>query len=78
MHHKNEQQKYQFYDQMTYEWNLQRSGEMVLGSGDLNEHVGKYIDGFESVHGGRGRGIRNMEGRMLLEFCAEKNCLENI
>ena len=45
---------------------------MVLGMGDFNGHVGKRIDGFESIHGGNGFGERNVEGEMLLKFCDEK------
>ena len=37
--------------------------------GDFNGHVGRHIDG---VHGGYGVGQRNLEGRMLLKFCQEK------
>ena len=40
---------------------------MVL-VGDLNEHVGRGSDGYERVHGGFGYGIRNMEGKTILEF----------
>ena len=36
------------------------------------------MDGFEGVHGGYGFGDRNMEGRMLLEFCDQKElCIAN-
>ena len=35
--------------------------EVVLGLGDFNGHVGRRIDGFESVHGGYGIGKRNVE-----------------
>uniref|UniRef100_A0A0L8H466 Endonuclease/exonuclease/phosphatase domain-containing protein n=1 Tax=Octopus bimaculoides TaxID=37653 RepID=A0A0L8H466_OCTBM len=46
--------------------------------GDFNGHVGKWIQGFEGVHGGNGIGERNVEGRMLLEFCDEKQlCMVN-
>ena len=45
---------------------------MVLGLEDSNDHVEKYIDEFESMHGENSFGIRNMEGKMLLEFCDEK------
>ena len=34
----------------------------------MNGHVGEKVDGFEGVHGGKGYGVRNMEGEMLLEF----------
>ena len=43
-----------------------------------NRHVEKYINGFESAHDGSGFGIRNIEGRMLLEICDEKDlCVAN-
>src|SRR5664279_2616401 len=34
----------------------------------MNGHVGAEADGFEGVHGGKGFGVRNVEGEMLLEF----------
>uniref|UniRef100_A0A0L8IFM1 Endonuclease/exonuclease/phosphatase domain-containing protein n=1 Tax=Octopus bimaculoides TaxID=37653 RepID=A0A0L8IFM1_OCTBM len=40
--------------------------------GDFNGHVGKWNQGSEGVHGRNGIGERNLEGRMLLEFCDEK------
>ena len=39
---------------------------------DINEHVGRHIDGLYGVHGGYGVGQRSLEGRMLLEFCLAK------
>ena len=39
---------------------------------DLNGHVGEHIDGYDGVHGRYRIGQRNLEGRMLLEFCLEK------
>ncbi|GJW02907.1 leucine--tRNA ligase [Tanacetum coccineum] len=36
--------------------------------GDLNGHIG--ADGFSSVHGGFGYGVRNEEGRTIMEFAA--------
>ena len=41
------EEKCQFYDKMPYDWDLQKSGKMVLGLGNFIGHVGKYIDGFE-------------------------------
>ena len=41
-------------------------GELILGMGDFNGHVGKQSDAYEDVHGGNGIGERNMEGKMLL------------
>ena len=53
-------------------------GELVLGMGDFNGHVGKRIAGSEDVHGGYGIGERNVERKMLLEFCDEKElCVAN-
>ena len=42
--------------------------EQLIICGDFNGHVGAEADGFEGVHGGKGFGIRNTEGEMLLEF----------
>ena len=50
----------------------------MLGLGDLNGHVGKCAEGFEGIHGGYGIGKRNAEGRMLLDFCDQKElCVAN-
>ena len=37
--------------------------------GDLKGHIGRHIDGFDGVHGGYAVGQRNLERRMILEFC---------
>ncbi|ESN91460.1 hypothetical protein HELRODRAFT_189698 [Helobdella robusta] len=42
--------------------------EFVVLLGDLNGHVGADADGYESVHRGWGFGIRNEEGRRVLEL----------
>ena len=42
--------------------------EFVMIGGDMNGHVGGKVDGYEGVHGGKGYGVRNTEGEMLLEF----------
>ena len=44
--------------------------DMCLG--DFNGHVGRHIDGFDGVIGWYGVGQRNLDVRMLLEFCREK------
>ena len=64
-------EKERFYDHLRSEWDLQSVGELVLGMGDFNEHVGKRIEGYEGMHGGNRIGERNVEGKMLLEFCDE-------
>ena len=48
------------------------AGDLVMCLGDVNGHVGRNIYGFDGVHGGYGVGQRNLQVRMLLEFCLEK------
>ena len=43
-------EKERFYDDLRSEWDLHKMGELVLGMGDFNGHVGKLIQG-EGVHG---------------------------
>ena len=46
--------------------------------GDFNGHIGRHIDGFDGVHGGYVVGQRNLEGKMLLEFCLDRKlCVSN-
>src|SRR5206468_11383182 len=42
--------------------------EFVVIGGDMNGEVGEKVDGYEGVHGGKGFGVRNAEGEMLLKF----------
>ncbi|GJZ16969.1 retrovirus-related pol polyprotein LINE-1 [Tanacetum coccineum] len=42
--------------------------QQLIIARDLNGHVGANADGFSSVHGGFGYGVRNDEGRTILEF----------
>ena len=65
-------EKDQLYNEMACEWDLQNPGEMILGLGNFNGHVGRRTDGFEGVHGRYRIGNRNFEGRKLLEFCSIK------
>ena len=53
---RSECEKNQFCNDMANEWNLLSPGEVVLGLGDFNGHVGRFIDSFEGVHGGYGIG----------------------
>ena len=48
------------------------AGDLVMCLGDFNGHIGRQFDGFDGVHEGFGVGLRNLEGRMLLEFCLKK------
>ncbi|XP_071715043.1 uncharacterized protein [Rutidosis leptorrhynchoides] len=40
---------------------------LIIG-GDLNGHIGMDVEGYAGVHGGFGYGVRNEEGRSILEF----------
>nr|GEY38319.1 hypothetical protein [Tanacetum cinerariifolium] len=44
--------------------------QQLISVGDLNGHIEVNADGFSSVHGGFGYGVRNEEGRTILEFTA--------
>ena len=67
-------EKDQFYNDIASEWDLQNPGEVVLGLGDFNRHVERWIDGLEGVHGWYGIGKRNVEERRLLEFVMKRSC----
>ena len=75
---KSDSEKGRFYEEMAREWSMANANEMVLGLGYFNDHVGKCAEGFEGIHGKYGIGKRNVEGRMLLDFCVQKNlCVAN-
>ena len=64
-----------FYDKLKYEWDMHSADNLVMCFCEFNGHVGRHIDGFD---GGYGVGLSNLEGRMLLEFCLEKElCVSN-
>ncbi|GKA95311.1 craniofacial development protein 2-like protein, partial [Tanacetum coccineum] len=42
--------------------------QQLIIAGDLNDHIRANADGFSSVHGVFGYGVRNDEGRTILEF----------
>ena len=75
---KPDSEKELFYEEMAREWSMANANEMVLGLGDFNGQVGKCAEGFEGIHGGYGIGKRNVEGRMSLDFCVQKElCVVN-
>ena len=49
-------EKEYFYDDFRSELDLHSVGELVLGMGYFNRHVGKWIKGYEDIHGGNGIG----------------------
>ena len=86
VHHKVESQfvdseKVRFYEEMAREWSMANANEMVLGFGDFNGHVWKCAEGFEGILGGYGGYAikkRNVKGRMLLDFCVQRElCVTN-
>lgn len=62
------EEKEEFYIQLGNVLKDIGENELLIVCGDLNGHVGAEADGFEGVHGGKGFGVRNVEGEMLLEF----------
>ena len=71
-------EKEKFYEEMGRGCEVENANEVLICLGDFNGHIGKEVDGFEDVHGGFGIGNRNLEGRLLLEFCVEKDlCVGN-
>ena len=71
-------EKERFYEEMARGCEVENANEVLICLGDFNGHIGKEVDGFEGVHGGFGIGKRNLEGRLLLEFCVKKDlCVGN-
>ena len=68
---RDEEEKDNFYFDLTQELELKGANEFLVVAGDFNGHVGKDVDG--GIHGGFSIGTQNREGRRLLEFCAESN-----
>ena len=61
------EEKQSFYDELKCEWDMHCADDLVMCLGDIIEHVGRHIGGFNGVHGGYSVGHRNLEERMLLE-----------
>ena len=66
------EEKQSFYDKLKGERDMHSADDLVICLGDSNGHVGKHIDGFDGLHRGYGVGHRNLEGRILLLVCLEK------
>ena len=64
-----EEEKQEFWENLTDEVTEVPLSEGVLLGGDLNGHVGSERSGFEDVLGPFGIGERNREGETILEFC---------
>ena len=48
---------------------MHSAGDLCMRLGDFIGHIGRHISGFDGEYG---VGLWNFEGRMLLEFCLEK------
>ena len=44
------------YKELIGEWDMHSADGLAMLLGDLNEHVGRHIDGFDGVHAGNGVG----------------------
>ena len=71
-------EKEKFYEEMARGCEVENANEVLICLRGFNGHIGKEVDGFEGAHGGFGIGKRNLERRLLLEFCVEKDlCVGN-
>ena len=61
-----QEEKDEFYDEL-YRFIGKLKGKYVV-LGDLNEHIGRDVDGFEGVQCGNGFRDCNAEGKAILEF----------
>ena len=51
---------------------MHSTGVLVVCLGDFNGHIGWNIDGFNGAHREYGIEQKDFGGRMLLEFCLDK------
>ena len=71
-------EKEKFYEETARGCEVENENEVLICLENFNGHIGKEVDGFESVHGGFGISKRNVEGRLQLKFCVEKSmCVGN-
>ena len=58
------EEKQSFYDELKCEWDVLSSGDFVMCLDDINGHIGRHIEGFNRIYGGR-EWCRSVEfGRM--------------
>ena len=65
-----EEEKDDFWEQLTGLCMTISDREMIMIGGDLNGHVGERCESYEGVHGDYGFGSRNQEGVRILDFAA--------
>ncbi|XP_071686886.1 uncharacterized protein [Rutidosis leptorrhynchoides] len=63
-----EDEKRSFWDSLDEVVRSCPADHRLLIGGDLNGHIGTDSEGYTGVHGGFGYGVRNEEGRSILDF----------
>ncbi|XP_071740334.1 uncharacterized protein [Rutidosis leptorrhynchoides] len=63
-----EEEKSRFWESLDEVVRSCPADHRLLIGGDLNGHIGTISDGYAGVHGVFGYGVRNEEGRSILEF----------
>ena len=65
-------------DKLKGELDIHSVDDLVMCLGDFNGPIGRHIHGFDEVHGEYGVDLMNLDGRMSLEFCLDKQlCMSN-
>ena len=47
-------EKRTFYGEIKCDWDMHFAGDLVMCLGDINEYIGRHIDGLHGDHGGYG------------------------
>ncbi|XP_071728508.1 uncharacterized protein [Rutidosis leptorrhynchoides] len=63
-----EEEKRRFWVSLNEVVRICPADHRLLIGGDLNGHIGTDSEGYTGVHGGFGYGVRNKEGRSILDF----------
>ncbi|GJV61944.1 craniofacial development protein 2 [Tanacetum coccineum] len=63
-----EEEKKAFWDSLDEVVRESPTDQRLILGGDLNGHIGATTEGYSGVHGGFGYGVRNEEGRSILDF----------
>nr|GEU39134.1 hypothetical protein [Tanacetum cinerariifolium] len=63
-----EDEKKTFWDSLDEVVRVFPTDQQLILGGDLNGHIGEATERYPGVHGGFGYGVRNEEGRAILDF----------
>ena len=61
-------QEQQTFNELKGLWDMLSTDDLFVCLDDFDEHVGRHIDRLDWVYEGYGVGLRNLEGRMFVEF----------